>query len=213
MKNSLCIFIIFQIFYIARAESSFGLKFGNSFNKSRFLTFTDSPWYEEVKLDNFFTIPYVEFFLNLNGNKGSIGFGQGNQGTTAKDFDGNDYNYGEFDRWKFYLSYQNTKILNNLLLPSNLKNIINLSPIITFFDQEKFYQVFDSLDDRYDYENRFISGFEIGASAHYLKFGKYKPYITFSLPLSNKTNESWSFHIGLDINIPLGAESKDFEDF
>tara|TARA_Y100001935_G_scaffold129378_1_gene107279 strand:- start:236 stop:886 length:651 start_codon:yes stop_codon:yes gene_type:complete len=216
MKNILCIFIIFQIFYIARAESSIGLKLGNSFNKSRTLTYTDTfrtggeDFFGEYKLDGFFSMPYGELFLNLYGHQVSIGYGWGFQSVAYPSEHPAAEEGGRHSGFKEYISYQNTRILNNLLLPSNLKNIISLSPIITLFLQEKFFYLVDDLDD---IEDNFISGFEIGASAHYLKFGKYKPYITFSLPLSNKNNESWSFHIGLDINIPLGAESKDFEDF
>ena len=202
MKIKLFLFLLSQIFYIAKSESSFGLKLGNSINKSRYSTFTDSFWYEEVKLDNFFTIPYVEFFLNLNGNKGSIGFGKGNQGTTAKDLDGYYYNYGEFDRWKFYLSYQNTKILNNLLLPSNMKKLIIISPSLDMY----------LLSQRLPDGGADPFNLDIGLSAYYLKFGNHEPYISFSLPVT-KPVQSWSFHAGLNINIPIGGKNKAFEDF
>ena len=114
MKTRIFLFSLSQIFLIAKAESSFGLKLGNSINKSRISTVGEDLY------DNFFNLPYAEVFLNKNGHGASVGFGFGNHGYKGEIY--GDWVYIQLPRSKFQLSYQNTKVLSKFLIPPGLKS-------------------------------------------------------------------------------------------
>ena len=143
----------------------------------------------------FFNLPYAEVFLKLNGHRASVCFGFGYHGYKGEIY--GDWVYTQLPRSKFQLSYQNRNILSKFLIPPGLKSLMSLNPTFEMY-------IMDAIFTRFN--------FNIGLSAYYLKFGNYEPYIAFSLTVT-KPIQFWSFHAGLNINIPIGVKNKSFEDF